>query len=431
MRVEVMIKLSRAVLCAVIVLATGCTSSTLRTPLSPASMMSNSMDITMGPMTHAAEQNLIIVLMNFDFHRHLSHGGNVSREDRLPPRYATYVSRLARAHNMVRVADWPLASIQSRCLVFQAQDIAQRDQIVARLNGEPGVEHAQALQYFETEGSQAGMQYNDPYLDMQHGLHSLQVLESHRWATGEGVRVAVVDTGLDHRHADLHEQVVQRKNFVDRKQSEFRGDVHGTAVAGLIVAQPNNGVGLVGVAPHAEILALKSCWQQTEPGTSATCSSFTLAKALNFAIQERVDVINLSLSGPQDALLERLVANAIERGIVVVGAVHPVAEMQFPASIPHVIAVSQLEGASGADQPRQLRAPGKQILTTLPNNSYEFQSGSSFATAQVSGIVALIRQHKPHLSPQVVKELLLRTANNGSVSSCRALAQYVPVDCGD
>ena len=112
------------------------------------------------------------------------------------------------------------------------------------------------------------------------------------------MRVAVVDTGVDTNHPDLADRVVKTINFVEGGEKTFTSDQHGTAVAGVIGARADNGMGIYGIAPDADLLAVKACWHR-RPGTSeASCSSWTLAKAIDFAIVERVRVLNLSLSGP-------------------------------------------------------------------------------------------------------------------------------------
>ena len=402
----------------------GCTGPGVATGAAPMAAM-NGMDTSMGRLTRSAPDNLLIVLLTDEFHQALTQGRSVRRSDTLPPRYARFVAELGQRHNLTRVADWPLASIGVQCLVFRAGSAASRARVVAALQNQPGIDHVQPLQYFRTLNQPL---YDDPYLGMQHNLDTLDVLATHRWATGRGVRVAVIDTGLDDRHPDLDDAVVLQRNFVDRDQAAFRRDRHGTAVAGVIAAGRNNGTGMVGVAPDAQVLALKSCWQDAD--RSASCSSFTLAKALNFAITQRVDAINLSLGGPRDALLERLVRRAVAADISVIGAVHPQIEDAFPGAIPEVIAVDA--GERGTAPGAALRAPGAKILAPIPGDGYEFESGSSFSAAQVTGLVALLRQREPHISPAMVKALLLRSADNGVVNSCRMLSGYVGgANCGE
>jgi hypothetical protein len=123
-------------------------------------------------------------------------------------------------------------------------------------------------------------------------MRTLSVSGAHRWASGRGVRVGIIDTGVDLRHRELGGKVVATADFVARDRRTFLTDRHGTAVAGVIAASVNNHLGIVGVAPDAALVAAKACWY--EPGDrlqiTAVCSSFTLARALAFALERDVDV---------------------------------------------------------------------------------------------------------------------------------------------
>ena len=384
----------------------------------------NAMDTTMGSYPSANEASYIIVTMTDGVFEQLVQGERVDREGALPPLYARFLANLARTYDMRRVADWPLNTLGARCLVFQVADPARRDATIAALAGERFVESAQRLNGYRASGESGGaLTYNDPYRKMQHGLDVMQVDETHRWATGRGVRVAVIDTGMDTKHPDLSERVVGVRNFVDRDDRAFNADVHGTAIVGVIAAESNNSVGLVGVAPDADIVSLKACWQ-VERG--ASCNTFTLAKALNFAIDQGVDIINLSLGGPADALLERLVVKAMERNVLVVGAVSADFPGGFPAGIDGVIAVAN-SAAMPANASGLVSAPGSQVLSARPQREYDFFTGSSFSTAHVAGVVALIRQRKPQWSAPVVKDLIATTAQTDQhvANACRALVRVV------
>ena len=124
--------------------------------------------------------------------------------------------------------------------------------------------------------------------------------------------------------------------------SGFSGDKHGTAIAGVIAARANNGMGIVGIAPGAKLIALKACWPTPSGSIEAVCNSFTLALAINTAIKMGVDILNLSLTGPEDPLISKLLKIATGRGIVVVaadpGTSSPTAH-RFPALMEDVIAV--------------------------------------------------------------------------------------------
>jgi hypothetical protein len=389
----------------------------------------NGVDTTMGTYQEADAGRYIIVTMTDTIFDQLVQGERVDREAELPPLYARFLGNLSRTYAMKRVADWPLNTLGIRCLVFEVMDPGRRDAVIASLAKERFVESVQRVSTFYTSGEpQQGGPYNDPYRNLQPSLAAMQVAESHRWATGQGVRVAVIDTGVDTRHQDLQGRVSGIRNFVDRDLNQFSADVHGTAVAGVIAAVANNGVGLVGIAPQAEVLGLKACWQLDANTGKANCSSFTLAKAINFAIDQQVDIINLSLGGPPDPLLERLVAKAMEQNILVVGAVNPAYPGGFAAGIDGVIAATDAAApASEGVAPRLVSAPGTQVLSARPNNSYDFFTGSSFSAANVSGLSALIRQRKPHLSGKLVKDLLATTSQSaqGTVNACRAISRII------
>ncbi len=207
--------------------------------------------------------------------------------------------------------------------------------------------------------------------------------------------------------------------------------IHGTAVAGIIGARADNSVGIVGVAPEARLMALRACWQVPADASAAVCSSFTLAKALQFAIDNNARVINLSLGGPRDRLLERLVAAAVSRGVVIVAAADPrFADGGFPASLPGVLAVAS-DDVHDASATAYL-APGRDIPTTLPGQRWGLVGGSSYAAAQIAGLVALLIDVAPEQNPQQIRETLSTSEKATSsprrgaiVDACAAVARTV------
>jgi subtilisin family serine protease len=285
------------------------------------------------------------------------------------------------------------------------------------------------MQQFVTR---AAAHRGDPYRELQGALGAMGIEAAHRWSRGRGVRVALIDTGLGDGHPDLAGRVAGARDFVGAGRADARAESHALAVAGLIAASADNGEGIVGVAPESNIVAMRACWQP-DPGRDAACSSFTLALALAAAIDLRTPIINLSLTGPRDPLLERLLNRAIDRGAVVVGAVpeDAAASVSFPTALTGVIAVQAAE-AAGADGVAQVLAPGRELLTLAPGGRYDFESGSSLAAAQVSGVVALLLARSPRLSNVEVGTLLSRSAAaNGDgrlpkvVNACLALADLL------
>lgn len=333
---------------------------------------------------------------------------------------------LAADYRMREISSWPIALLGVHCLAYALPEDADPQQVLAQLARDPRVESAQPLLTFETAASR----YNDPYANLQHNIQQMAVVEAHALSRGASVRVAVIDTGVDIDHPDLPANFVAR-NFVDNDTDAFHEDAHGTAVAGVIAAIPNNGVGIAGIAPDARLFLYKACWRAAPTGTKAACNSFTLAQALSAAIEAHADIINLSLAGPSDPLLTRLVVCAAAAGIIVVGAVAPDGLRDtFPTNIPSVIAVDALE--SGHTNSGVLRAPGRDVVSLAPHGHYDFYSGSSLATAEVSGLIALLRAQRPHLTARDAQALLAESAPTvpgdaraSSPNVCAALASLL------
>lgn len=352
--------------------------------------------------------------------------------------YAQRISRrLQRDFGLEEVDGWRIGLLNVYCVVYRSTGANLTAQsLLARLAAHPDVESVQMLNHFATHAGYRA--YDDPYFRLQSGLGALRVPEAQRWSAGDGVRVAVVDTGVDATHPDLANRIEYSRDFVANNPSARVAERHGTAVAGAIAAVANNGIGIVGVAPDARLLLLRACWQDG-PQAQGHCNSLTLARALEFAINRRANVINLSLTGPRDALLERLVGIAVARNIVVVGAADRPNE--FPASVPGVVAVGDSDAPATAPntlQPGQsLGAPGREILTLVPGGHYDFVSGSSMSAALASGVVALVlsAQRDPRATTDRTGNIVLllqRTAQGEPggghgrlrmIDACQALAE--------
>jgi subtilisin family serine protease len=326
---------------------------------------------------------------------------------------------LAREYGLTEVTAWPIEVLRMHCAVLRIPAGGSRAQLLQRLAADSRVRLAQPMNAFAARS----IAFNDPYAPLQTGFQRIDAAGAQQLSRGEKVRVAVIDTGLDSSHPDFGGRVVVQRNFVDRDAGRFQRDHHGTAVAGVISAAANNGLGIVGVAPRVEVVALKACWESGPPGQAARCNSLTLAQALAAAIEERAHVVNLSLAGPPDPLLDALVAAGSARGILYVGAAPADAVAGgFPASAPAVIPVDMAEAPAGrADV---LRAPGQEVVTLVPGGRYDFVSGPSVATAHVSGTIALLVAKQRNLDRDTVFDLLRRSGTH--INACVALAALVP-----
>ena len=244
---------------------------------------------------------------------------------------AAALAGLRHDYRLVAIDGWPIETLGVYCAVMEVDPARSVDETLARVKADPRVQLAQPMQLFSVHGG-----YDDPYFSQQYGAGSMQLLQMHQQATGRGIRVALIDTGVDRTHPDLKGRIGIARNFV-ADDARFDTDIHGTAVAGIIAADANNATGIVGIAPDADLLALKACWQGARDDIRAQCNTFTLAKALTFAIDQHADVINMSLGGPNDPLLALLIEVALARDIAVVAARESADE--FPANLHGVIAV--------------------------------------------------------------------------------------------
>ena len=343
------------------------------------------------------------------------------------------VRALTRDYGLREVSAWPIRALRVHCVVFRVPENTVQMQMIARLERDPRVDSAQALNQFTTQTQAPPNGYNDPYASLQTVLRDLDVTQAQKWSRGAGVRVAIIDTGVDFKHPDLAGQIIARRNFVDADDEAFRLDRHGTAVAGVIGAVADNHVGIVGIAPEARLIALKACWQPAHVTGSASCNSFTLAQALQSAIDLQADLVNLSLAGPADPLLARLLRSGMQHGIVFVGALPPAGvHAGFPTEVEGVLAVAAAEDGAGAAL-NHLLAPGNEVLTLVPGGHWDFASGSSIAAAEVTATVALLLAERPHMPAAQVFQVLARpshsVANHGaqmiSVNACAAQADLL------
>jgi major intracellular serine protease len=227
---------------------------------------------------------------------------------------------------------------------------------------------------------------------------------------GDGVVIAVLDTGCQADHPDLKGQIIEGVNFTDDDQGDPHnisdGNGHGTHVAGTIAAV-ENGKGVIGVAPKAKLLILKVLNSQGQ----GTYQSIT--NAIHYAIDwrgkndERVRVISMSLGGPvYDYQMHMAIRRATESGIVVICAAgnegkqednwDETIEIAYPGALPEVIQVGAVDlnqkiaYFSNTNDQIDSVAPGVQIISTIPDNKYARFSGTSMATPHVAGAAALI-----------------------------------------
>jgi subtilisin family serine protease len=359
-------------------------------------------------------------------------------------------AQLARAHGLTLVTDWPMPLLGLDCYVMAAPPGQSAAAAAALLSRDPGVQWSEPMHVYRGEGAlprppaASADPPNDPLFPAQPAAIQWRLADLHQMSTGRNVLVAVVDSQVERSHPDLIGQVQVAESFVPGPA--IAGEDHGTGVAGIIAARANNGLGIAGVAPGARLMALRACWQTaarspTRAPPATLCDTLSLAKALHFAIDHRAQVINLSLGGPPDTLLGRLIDVALARGVTVVGAYdRDLPDGGFPASHPGVVAVSDAP-VTGA-RPDLYTAPGRDVPTTEPGGRWSLVNGSSFAAAHVSGLVALTRQTgrpgrglaaDPPGDPAPDRRgpiLVTSQIGGGSIDTCATLLRALgPCDC--
>lgn len=236
---------------------------------------------------------------------------------------------------------------------------------------------------------------NQSYLDM------IGAPAAWSLAKGDGVTIAIVDSGVDFGHPDLAAKNAGSVNFTDQGPEP---DVHGTKVAGLAAAATDNGAGVAAVGWHARLLSLKVL------GNDGSGFESWVAEAIDTAVSRGAKIINLSLAGPDhsDAVLGAAVRRAVNAGAVLVAAAGNLAQNeipsdanytrpQYPASLPGVIAVAATDNSDVASFSRRgswvdIAAPGASLLTTSLGGTYQTATGTSAASPVVAGTAALLVQ---------------------------------------
>ena len=331
------------------------------------------------------------------------------------------IDRVLRAHNLKKVSQWTVKSLHLEAVVAEFFGEKSVEEIIAELDADSRVNSVQSVKLYSL------LTYNDPYFQLQNSVKSDDIENIHRLATGKDVVVGVVDTGIDRNHPELRDRIIYSRNFVSHDPMRFDGDEHGTSVAGVIASAANNDLGIVGVAPDVKLMAFKACWQDAV-SHRASCDSVSLMRALIEVIDQQPDIVNLSLSGPDDPLIRRLLKVANDNGIVLVAAVDSESDSSFPASMQEVIAVGSPHDLDDSDDNLGILAPGTDVLTTTPGATYAFKSGSSMATAYISGIAALMKERQPTLSGEQIRVHLRSTSTSNiglipMVDMCAAVSR--------
>lgn len=319
---------------------------------------------------------------------------------------------VAAAFNLVLVERAVLALTGERLVRYRIPDGRDVQDVVAALAIDGRVTAPQPNYVYVRQGSLASGIPND----LQYAPAKIELAAAHEVARGAGVLVGVLDTGVDARHPELAGVIAEEIEVTGPAprgaMTDF--DPHGTAIAGIIAA---HGV-VKGIAPHARILSVRT-FRPGVGGGRAISTTALVCMGIDQAIARGATILNFSFAGARDPLMHRLAGAAVARNVLLVAAAGnngPDAQPAYPASYPEVIAVTatdqydKLYAKANHGHYIAVAAPGVDVLTLGAARSHQLQSGTSFAAAHVSGILALMLELAPGLTVDRARAALAAAA---------------------
>lgn len=286
---------------------------------------------------------------------------------------------------------------------------------------------------------------DDPLLSKQWNLQAIHAPEAWDLSHGDGVTIAIIDTGVQPNDPDLKDKLVPGYDFVNNDREPWDDHGHGRRVALVAAAATNNGIGIAGVGYNARIMPLKAL-DATGLGTHSW-----LAAAIVWAASHGADVINLSLGGPfPSRTLSEAIDFAWNQGAVLVAAAGNEGSdvVTYPAAYPSVMAVvattPEMQRAFFSNYGRyvSVAAPGVGIIAGQEEGGSVAGRGTSLATPHVAGVAALVVARNPSLTNTQIRAIIEQTADDlgepgwdpyyghGLINAYRAVQQAAPTDAG-
>ncbi len=317
----------------------------------------------------------------------------------------TALAAVVAAQNLARIAEAELALIQRTVHRYAITDGRSVAQVVAALEANPNIEQAQPDYVYELLESAAGLS------GLQYAHKQMRVEEAHKLSMGDDVSVAIIDSRVDTTHPALAEAVLASYSSVDNPSDAPDG--HGTAMAGAVSAKGQ----LTGVAPGANLLVAE-CFSKDEQGRMNGVT-YNILKSVDWAYGQQAAVQNMSFAGPRDPMLSRLMKEAAAKGTVffaAAGNAGPKSAPLYPGADENAIAVTAVDKAEAvfnrANRGKHIAvaAPGVDVVVLAPGNSVDFSTGTSVATAHVSGLAALAIEASGKLDQKQLRQLFASSA---------------------
>ena len=315
---------------------------------------------------------------------------------------------LARRHRLTRLQSQNFPLTNSTFFRWRISDSRSVDTVVRELVAAGNVKSAQRNNIFRLQQNAAAKSEGDP---AQYALAKMRLPEAHQLSVGADVTVAVIDSGIDVAHPELAGVISGTFDALNNNEGPHP---HGTSIAGVIAAHAR----LMGTAPSAHLLAIRAFGAQK---SGAESNTFVILKSLNYALSKNAQIINMSFAGPHDPAMERGLAAAAAKGIVLVAAAGNAGAKSpplYPAADRNVIAVSATDQSdklfpqSNRGGYVAIAAPGVDILSPAPDGKYQVSSGTSLSAAFVSGVAALMIARNPDISAADIRSTLTSTARD-------------------
>ncbi|MEL6869151.1 MAG: S8/S53 family peptidase [Pseudomonadota bacterium] len=290
---------------------------------------------------------------------------------------------IARDYDLSIIDEWPLRNLGVHCFAIERPSAA----VLAAIDRDERIKWLQPFNEFALQSNQSTTSATSENC-------ALCQFKAQFDSPGRNITIAVIDTAVDTDHPDLRRSSLVTRNFAGPRGNPDEED-HGTAVVGLINAIPSTEHGVDGLAPAARVHLLRGCWQDNN--AQGRCNTLTLALALDAAVDLAPDILNLSLTGRQDRLLDELLGKLLANGTLVFAAhdEQRKAEERFPArqlGVVYAYGVEETVAASAPSDPNVLYAP-RHALSLATMGGYDLVSGHSIATPQLAAMAARLMEH--------------------------------------
>ncbi len=307
---------------------------------------------------------------------------------------------IAADHGLSILSQWPLRNLNVHCFAI----VQPADEVLDALQNDERVRWVQPFNSFAMKMNDIDTASSESPVNQFSQQFFNEISQR-----GNNVNIAVIDTSADTSHPDLIRSRVTQANFAGQRGLQTK-EAHGTAVVGLIAAKPASPQGISGFANEANVHLLRGCWQNAVG--KRVCNTLTLALAFDAAIDLQPDILNLSLTGPYDKVLDKLLTVLLNKNTLVVAAYdeNRTAKKRFPLQQPGVIyaygiardIARDIDGESNHPVAENIFYAPKYAISLAPMAGYELVSGHSIATPRIAAMAACLISHHPRATRQQI-----------------------------